>query len=241
MVTVVLLAIWFIIDTPSSENSFVSITNIGDVPATTCHYFDTFTTVIVVYEVGLVGIACYFSFMNRKVADTFSETRYVFFAIYSIALILGMTSLVAAMDVPISVEILMRGIGTSISCTLSLCVLFVPKIVLYMTVDELKFDVTTTSMRNLRVGEPGGKATTTDNGRPSSIQSGPKLVQPKSPPTYQRSNQYFDKLCEDGEKEDHFEQALLLIDLLNQKLRKCDQDPITLEQFCKADPITQKV
>eukprot|EP00639_Heterosigma_akashiwo_P016132 CAMPEP_0206392814 /NCGR_PEP_ID=MMETSP0294-20121207/20233_1 /ASSEMBLY_ACC=CAM_ASM_000327 /TAXON_ID=39354 /ORGANISM="Heterosigma akashiwo, Strain CCMP2393" /LENGTH=861 /DNA_ID=CAMNT_0053846065 /DNA_START=44 /DNA_END=2629 /DNA_ORIENTATION=- len=94
---------------------------------TSCRVSETWTTALVAYEVGLVGLACYFSFRNRRVGSAFSETKYLVVAVYTLTLILGLANLVAAQDVGLSVRVLLRGVGTSLGCAVSLGSIFLPK------------------------------------------------------------------------------------------------------------------
>ncbi|CAM9493702.1 unnamed protein product, partial [Heterosigma akashiwo] len=125
------LALWFVVEGPwprttAAELDFVAASVVAEY--TSCRVSETWTTALVAYEVGLVGLACYFSFRNRRVNSAFSETKYLVVAVYTLALILGLANLVAAhRDVGLSVRVLLRGVGTSLGCAVSLGSIFLPK------------------------------------------------------------------------------------------------------------------
>jgi len=217
-VPIAVLAIWFIVYTPIALDSTISVTNVGSVPATTCRTFDMFTTILVVYEVGIIVLACYFSFKNRKIGDAFSETKYLIFAIYSIALIQGITNLVAAMDVPYAVKILMRGVGTSLSCTISICTIFIPKIIMYFAIDDK--EVFATAGGGIKVG-------TLENGTQNEgDRVGARIIHVSK----NHNNEFHDNQDQSSEL---VKKMQSLIDMLNSKLE--EKERITFEQYCSLE------
>jgi len=129
-VVIVTLGVWYILSAPKLISTFIQVTNVGDVSHTTCSSFQMFVMILVFFEVTLVALCCYFSFQNRKVNENFSETQYIMISVYSIAFIFGITNIVAMQNVPLSLRVLMRGIGASLSCLVALCALFIPKILI---------------------------------------------------------------------------------------------------------------
>mmetsp|Transcript_17009 Transcript_17009/g.22119 ORF Transcript_17009/g.22119 Transcript_17009/m.22119 type:complete len:903 (-) Transcript_17009:46-2754(-) len=128
LVDVVILLGLTLFDTPRPYTSSYEIVHVGEIPFTKCSSAPTFSSALVSYKVATLVIGCYFSFQTRNVSSDFSETKFIMFAMYSIALVLGITMLVSSQDVSLKVSLLLQGFGVSFASMISLsCVLF-PKI-----------------------------------------------------------------------------------------------------------------
>jgi len=127
---VFIISLWFILYAPTEFKSWKTIPSVGSVQNSSCTTSSYFIAIIIFIEVAVVLLACFFSFQIRKVPDKFSETQYIMLAVYSITFIFGVTSIVAYIDDWNSLKVLLRGIGTSLSCTIAMGALFLPKLVI---------------------------------------------------------------------------------------------------------------
>jgi len=127
---VFILGLWFILYAPKQLTAWTAISSVGSVQNSSCTTSSYFIAIIVFIEVAVVLLACFFSFQIRKVPDNFSETQYIMLAVYSITFIFGVASIVAYLDDWNSLEVLLHGIGTSLSCTIAMGALFLPKLVI---------------------------------------------------------------------------------------------------------------
>jgi len=146
-VVVLILTIWYIQEVPQNIVFTYYIPNVGFVTGTACSKHSTFVNVLIFFEVALVAFACYFSFKNRKAPGNFSETQSIQVSVYSIAFIFGITRLVALQHVGESLHTALFGVGTSVSCIVSLFALFFPKIV-QLYADSTSPVISTSHRRN---------------------------------------------------------------------------------------------
>jgi len=131
-IVVLVLGLWYILDAPYRINVKAVVAGVGTVDMTSCKSKSiVFRSVLIFFEVVVVALACYFSFKNRNVPGNFSETQYVMISVYSVAIVLGISHLVAIQNVSTSLQVALTGVGTSLSCSISLFVLFLPKMLLY--------------------------------------------------------------------------------------------------------------
>eukprot|EP00638_Chattonella_subsalsa_P014209 CAMPEP_0117804554 /NCGR_PEP_ID=MMETSP0948-20121206/17236_1 /TAXON_ID=44440 /ORGANISM="Chattonella subsalsa, Strain CCMP2191" /LENGTH=139 /DNA_ID=CAMNT_0005638249 /DNA_START=193 /DNA_END=612 /DNA_ORIENTATION=+ len=114
----------------------------------------TFQTLLGMFHVGLILIGMYMSYQIRSVSDRFSETRYILFAIYNIALLCGITLLVTSFDTGLALKILIGAVGYTFSCISGLCVVICPKILRVLKPDWFPedLDYTGTTKQNQKSG-----------------------------------------------------------------------------------------
>uniref|UniRef100_A0A7S2UXD3 G-protein coupled receptors family 3 profile domain-containing protein n=1 Tax=Fibrocapsa japonica TaxID=94617 RepID=A0A7S2UXD3_9STRA len=125
----VLLLAWTTLEKPGAYSTVEEIPNVGNVNSLVCKREGTFRTVVIVYQVALVLVGCYLSFQNRHVSGDYAETTHIMASIYTIALISGITGIVASQDVALSLCVLVMGVGTALSSTLAVCILIFPKMI----------------------------------------------------------------------------------------------------------------
>jgi len=127
---VFILGLWFILYAPTKISVWKTVPSVGSVQNSSCTTASYFIAIIVFVEVAVVLLACFFSFQIRKVPDNFSETQYIMLAVYSITFIFGVASIVAYLSDRNSLKILLHGISTSLSCTIAMGALFLPKLII---------------------------------------------------------------------------------------------------------------
>jgi len=127
---VFIIGLWFILLAPKESTSWKTIPSVGSVRNSSCTTSSYFIAIVIFIEVAVALLGCFFSFQIRKVPDNFSETQYIMLAVYSITFIFGVASIVAYLDDWNSLKVLLHGIGTSLSCTIAMCALFLPKLVI---------------------------------------------------------------------------------------------------------------
>jgi len=130
-VDILLLLLLSVVRAPKAIIYYEDITNVGMIPVTECRPAFTFSTALIFYKIAIVVVACYFSYQIRNVDSHFSETKYIMFAIYSIALVLGISFLVMSQDVTIQLKLLLQGFGVSFSSMMALSAVAIPKVVIH--------------------------------------------------------------------------------------------------------------
>jgi len=128
LVDVALLGTWTVLAPPVAETTLLEITNVGAVPTAACRGSPTFGSLLGMYHVGLVLIGAYISYQTRMVSDKFSESKYIMFAIYQIALIGGLTLMVVSFDTSLSLQVMMGALGWTFSTISAVCVVVLPKL-----------------------------------------------------------------------------------------------------------------
>jgi len=139
---VFILGLWFILNAPTKITVWKTVPSVGSVQNSSCTTASYFIAIIVFVEVAVVLLACFFSFQIRKVPDNFSETQYIMLAVYGITFIFGVASIVAYLGDRNSLKRLVRGISTSLSCTIAMGALFLPKLIIQYRVQNQNIEET---------------------------------------------------------------------------------------------------
>mmetsp|Transcript_36181 Transcript_36181/g.47723 ORF Transcript_36181/g.47723 Transcript_36181/m.47723 type:complete len:875 (-) Transcript_36181:84-2708(-) len=145
-----LLLLLSTITPPLPETFNIQVPHLGPVSWTQCKETPTFSSALAVYKVAIVLIGCYFSFQIRHVHSDYAETKFIMFALYSIALVLGITELVASQVETPQLICLLHSIGISFSATIALICVFLPKIL----TGQLKLSAIQTKTDGARMTNP---------------------------------------------------------------------------------------
>jgi len=128
LVDLFILMLYSIIDAPFATHGEIEIPNVGMVSWSECNRSPTFSSLLGMYHVGMVVIGVYISVQTRNVSTKFSESKYIMFAIYQIALLGGLTLLVTSFDTGLGLEIMISAFGWTFSCIGAICCVLFPKL-----------------------------------------------------------------------------------------------------------------
>jgi len=127
-VDVVLLTFWSSLSTPVAETLLLDITNVGEVVWSQCRPSTAFSSILGMYHVGTVLVGVYISFQTRSVSGKFSESKYIMFAIYQIALVGGLTLMVTSFEISLGLQVMIRSLGMTFSCSAATFCVMMPKV-----------------------------------------------------------------------------------------------------------------
>mmetsp|Transcript_11342 Transcript_11342/g.14740 ORF Transcript_11342/g.14740 Transcript_11342/m.14740 type:complete len:850 (-) Transcript_11342:172-2721(-) len=128
LIDLLILIVWQLVDPIRVVLVVEDVANVGDIDYYYCKLNTTFVTLLGMFHVGLVLIGMYMSYQIRNVSDRFSETKYIMFAIYNIALLCAITLLVTSFDTGLSLKVLIGAVGYTFSCICGVCCVICPKV-----------------------------------------------------------------------------------------------------------------
>lgn len=126
---VLLFIIWYSVDTPTHYTRPEFFLNIGYVDRERCQVNSAFATVVATYHIILIVTTCYFAWNIRRVEKDFQESKWIFFAVYNMTMLICVFfPIYVGIDLNAGEDFVVLNMAVLSTCSVAYFLTIVPKI-----------------------------------------------------------------------------------------------------------------